>query len=144
AAAVIFLFGVAEWLEGWADRRSRRAVEALLKIAPNTATVERDGRFIEVPVEQVQVGDLVAVKTGMSIPLDGEVVRGESSVNQAPITGESVPVEKTKGDVVFAGTINGEGSLEVHVTKAAGDSTLARIIRLVEEAQEKKAPTQRF
>lgn len=144
AAAVIFLFGVAEWLEGWADRRSRRAVEALLKIAPNTAAVQRDGRFIEVPVGEVQVGDVVAVKAGMSIPLDGEVMRGESSVNQAPITGESVPVEKKEGDVVFAGTITGEGSLEVRVTKVAGDSTLARIIRLVEEAQEKKAPTQRF
>ncbi|ACB77722.1 heavy metal translocating P-type ATPase [Opitutus terrae] len=144
AATVVFLFGVAEWLEGWADRRARRAVEALLEIAPKNATVRRDEKFVEVPVEEVQVGEVFAVKSGMSIPLDGEVMSGESAVNQAPITGESVPVDKKPGDTVFAGTINGEGSLEVRVTKPAGDTTLARIIRLVQEAQEQKAPTQRF
>ena len=144
ASAVVFLFGVAEWLEGWADRRARRAVEALLEIAPKSATVNRDGRYLEVPVEDVKTGETVAVKSGMSIPLDGEVIKGESAVNQAPITGESVPVDKKMGDTVFAGTINGEGSLEVRVTKEAGDTTLARIIRLVKEAQEQKAPTQRF
>jgi len=144
AAAVVFLFGVAEWLEGWADRRARRAVEALLEIAPKVATVNRDGRFVEVPVAEVKVGETVAVKSGMSIPLDGEITSGESAVNQAPITGESVPVDKKPGDGVFAGTVNGEGSLEVRVTKPVGDSTLARIIRLVKEAQEQKAPTQRF
>jgi Zn2+/Cd2+-exporting ATPase len=144
AATVVFLFGVAEWLEGWADRRAQRAVEALLEIAPKTATVKRDGRFADVPVEDVRVDETIAAKSGMSIPLDGEVLAGESAVNQAPITGESVPVEKKPGDTVFAGTINGEGSLEIRVTKAAGDTTLARIIRLVKEAQEQKAPTQRF
>lgn len=144
AATVVFLFGVAEWLEGWADRRARRAVEALLEIAPKNAAVRRDGKFVEVPVEEVQVGETFAVKSGMSVPLDGEVIAGESSVNQAPITGESVPVDKKKGDTVFAGSVNGEGSLEVRVTKPAGDTTLARIIRLVKEAQEQKAPTQRF
>lgn len=144
AATVVFLFGVAEWLEGWADRRARRAVEALLEIAPKTATVKREGRFVEVPAEEVVVGETIAVKSAMSIPLDGEVLAGESSVNQAPITGESVPVDKNPGDMVFAGTINGEGSLEIRVTKAAGDTTLARIIRLVQQAQEQKAPTQRF
>lgn len=144
ASAVVFLFGVAEWLEGWADRRARRAVEALLEIAPKSAAVNRDGRFVEVPVGEVRTGEIVAVKSGMSIPLDGEVIKGESAVNQAPITGESVPVEKKSGDTVFAGTINGEGSLEVRVTKAEGDTTLAKIIRLVKEAQEQKAPTQRF
>ena len=144
AATVVFLFGVAEWLEGWADRRAQRAVEALLEIAPKTATVKRGGQFADVPVEDVRVDETVAVKSGMNIPLDGEVLAGESSVNQAPITGESVPVDKKKGDTVFAGTVNGEGSLEVRVTKAAGDTTLARIIRLVKEAQEQKAPTQRF
>jgi Zn2+/Cd2+-exporting ATPase len=144
AATVVFLFGVAEWLEGWADRRARRAVEALLEIAPKTATVKRDSQFIEMPVEEVKVGDTIAVKSAMNIPLDGEVLAGESSVNQAPITGESVPVDKKSGDTVFAGTINGEGSLEIRVTKAAGDTTLARIIRLVQQAQEEKAPTQRF
>ncbi len=144
AATVVFLFGVAEWLEGWADRRARRAVEALLEIAPKTATVKRDGRFTEVPVGEVATNETIAVKSAMNIPLDGVVVSGESSVNQAPITGESVPVDKKPGDTVFAGTINGEGSLEIMVTKAAGDTTLARIIRLVQQAQEEKAPTQRF
>jgi Cd2+/Zn2+-exporting ATPase len=144
ASAVVFLFGVAEWLEGWADRRARRATEALLELAPKIALVKRDGDFVELPVDQVSVGDTVATRSGMGIPLDGIVVTGESSVNQAPITGESVPVDKRPGDAVYAGTINGEGSLEITVTKATGDTTLARIIRLVAEAQEQKAPTQRF
>ena len=144
ASAVVFLFGVAEWLEGWADRRARRATEALLEIAPKTAAVKRGAQFTEVSVGEVAVGETIAVKSGMSLPLDGEVSAGESSVNQAPITGESVPVDKKKGDPVFAGTINGEGSLEVLVSKVAGDSTLARIIRMVAKAQAQKAPTQRF
>lgn len=144
AATVVFLFGVAEWLEGWADRRAHRATEALLELAPKIALVKRDGAFLEVPVAQVAVGETIATKSGMSIPLDGVVTVGESAVNQAPITGESVPVDKKPGDAVFAGTINGEGSLEVRVTSAAGDTTLARIIRVVAEAQEQKAPTQRF
>jgi Zn2+/Cd2+-exporting ATPase len=144
ASAVIFLFGVAEWLEGWAERRSRRAVQALLEIAPKTAFVQRGGKFVEVDAEEVKVGELVAVQSGMSVPLDGRITSGHSAINQAPITGESIPVEKKPGDPVFAGTINGEGSLELEVTKLAGDTTLARIIRLVEEAQEQKAPTQRF
>ncbi|RFC49981.1 MAG: Cd2+/Zn2+-exporting ATPase, partial [Verrucomicrobia bacterium] len=144
AATVVFLFGVAEWLEGWADRRAQRAVEALLEIAPKTATVKREGQFSEVPAEEVRVDETIAVKSAMNIPLDGVVLAGESAVNQAPITGESVPVDKKPGDTVFAGTVNGEGSLEIRVTKAAGDTTLARIIRLVKEAQEQKAPTQRF
>lgn len=144
ASAVVFLFGVAEWLEGWADRRARRATEALLELAPKIAVVKRDGRFVEVPVDQVALGETVATKSGMGIPLDGVVLSGESAVNQAPITGESVPVDKKPGDTVFAGTINGEGSLEINVTKTTGDTTLARIIRLVAEAQEQKAPTQRF
>ncbi len=143
AAAVVILFGVAEWLEGWADRRARRAVGALLDIAPKNALVKREGNFVEVPADQVKPGEIVTVKTGMSIPLDGEVMVGESAVNQAPITGESVPVDKRPGDIVYAGTVNGEGSLEIRVTKAAGDTTLARIIHLVTEAQEQKAPTQR-
>jgi Zn2+/Cd2+-exporting ATPase len=144
AATVVFLFGVAEWLEGWADRRARRAVETLLEIAPKTAAIKRGNQFVETPVGEARIGDVVAVKSAMRIPLDGEVVGGESAVNQAPITGESVPVDKKSGDQVFAGTINGEGSLEIRVTKVVGDSTLARIIRLVKEAQEQKAPMQRF
>ena len=144
AATVVFLFGVAEWLEGWADRRAERATKTLLEIAPKTARVQREGKFIEVSVEDVRIDETVAVKSGMNIPIDGEVISGESSVNQAPITGESVPVDKSAGDIVFAGTVNGEGSLEIRVTKTSGDSTLARIIRLVEEAQKQRAPTQRF
>jgi Cd2+/Zn2+-exporting ATPase len=144
ASAVVFLFGVAEWLEGWADRRARRATEALLELVPRIAVVKRDGQFTEVPVDQVAPGETIATKSGMAIPLDGVVVAGESSVNQAPITGESLPVDKKPGDTVFAGTINGEGALEIKVTQTTGDTTLARIIRLVAEAQELKAPTQRF
>ena len=145
AATVVFLFGIAEWLEGWADRRADRATRALLELAPDTARVrEADGRFSERPVGEIALGAIVSVQSGQRIPLDGVVTRGDSAVNQAPITGESVPVEKAPGATVFAGTINGQGSLEIEVTKAAGDTTLAKIIRLVEQAQTQKAPTQRF
>lgn len=145
AAAVVFLFGVAEWLEGWADCRASRATRALLELAPDNARVRQpDGRFVEEPVAEVAVGATVSVQSGQRIPLDGVVTRGNSAVNQAPITGESVPVEKGPGATVFAGTINGEGSFEIEVTKAAGDTTLAKIIRLVGQAQVQKAPTQRF
>jgi Zn2+/Cd2+-exporting ATPase len=144
AATVVVLFGVAEWLEGWADRRARRAVRALLELAPETALVKADGKTVEKPVAEVAVDAVVVVKNGERIPLDGVINTGRSAVNQAPITGESVPVDKQPGDSVFAGSINGEGSLEIRVTKAAGDTTLARIIRLVADAQEQKAPTQRF
>jgi Cd2+/Zn2+-exporting ATPase len=144
AATVVVLFGVAEWLEGWADRRARRAVGALLELAPDTALVKLDGTTLEKQVEEIAVDAVVVVKNGERIPLDGVVAVGRSAVNQAPITGESVPVDKQPGDSVFAGSINGEGSLEIRVTKSSGDTTLARIIRLVEEAQEQKAPMQRF
>jgi Cd2+/Zn2+-exporting ATPase len=144
AATVVVLFGVAEWLEGWADRRARRAVGALLELAPDTALVKLDGRSVEAKVEEIAVDAVIIVKNGERIPLDGVVAGGRSAVNQAPITGESVPVDKQPGDSVFAGSINGEGSLEIRVTKRSGDTTLARIIRLVEEAQEQKAPMQRF
>lgn len=144
AATVVFLFGVAEWLEGWADRRSHRAIRALLEVAPDTARVRRDREIVEVPVETVAVGEMVAVRSGQRVPLDGVVVRGTSAVNQAPITGESMPVKKGPGDEVFAGSINGEGSLEVEVTRPSRDSLVARIIRLVEEAQERRTRTERF
>lgn len=144
AAAVVVLFGIAEWLEGWADRRGRRAIHALLELAPETAWVKEDGGAREMPVEDVAIDAVVFVRNGERVPLDGVVANGRSAVNQAPITGESVPVDKEPGDTVFAGSINGEGSLEIRVTKAAGDTTLARIIRLVEEAQAQRAPTQRF
>ncbi len=143
-AAVTFLFGVSELLEAFSVQRARRAIESLLALAPETALVKRGGQFVEVPVADVKLEEIVAVKSGSRVPLDGEVTSGAAAVNQAPITGESMPVEKKVGDGVFAGTINGEGSLEVRVTKASGDTMLAKIVRLVGEAQAQKAPAQRF
>ncbi len=144
AAAVVFLFALAELLESFSVNRARRAIQSLLKLAPETALLKRGERFEEVPVQEVEVGGLVAIKSGSRVPLDGEVVSGSSAANQAPITGESMPVEKKPGDTVFAGTVNGEGSLEVRVMKPHSDTMLARIIHLVEEAQSQKAPSQRF
>jgi Cd2+/Zn2+-exporting ATPase len=145
AAAVVFLFALSELLESWAGTRARRAVATLLELSPPTAVlVLTDGSEREVPVAEVAVGSKIRVRSGSRIPLDGEVTSGASSVDQAPITGESVPVDKQTGDSVFAGTVNGEGSLTVRVTKVAGESTLARIIQLVGEAEEMKPPTQRW
>ena len=145
AAAVVFLFSLSELLESWAATRARRAVHALLELSPPTAVViEADGTEREIAVGEVVIGAEIRVKSGSRVPLDGEVVSGNSSVDQAPITGESVPVDKAPGDPVFAGTVNQQGSLTVRVTKAAGDSTLARIIQLVGEAEEQKPPTQRW
>ena len=143
-AAVVFLFALSELLESFSVARARRAIQSLMKLAPETAWLKDGEAFREVPVEQVKVGDRITVKSAARVPLDGEVVAGGSTVNQAPITGESMPVEKQPGDTVFAGTINGEGSLEVRVTKVYSDTTLARIIHLVEEAQSQKAPSQQF
>jgi Zn2+/Cd2+-exporting ATPase len=145
AAAVVFLFSLSELLESWAATRARRAVQALLELSPPTAIViGADGTERETAVAKVAIGAEIRVKSGSRVPLDGEVISGNSSVDQAPITGESVPVDKAPGDPVFAGTVNQEGSLTVRVAKAAGDSTLARIIQLVGEAEEDKPPTQRW
>jgi Zn2+/Cd2+-exporting ATPase len=144
AAAVVFLFALSELLESFSVNRARRAIQSLLKLAPETALLKQGENFNEVPVTEVEVGGIIAVKSGARVPLDGEVLSGSSSINQAPITGESMPVEKKAGDTVFAGTVNGEGSLEVQVTKPHSDTMLARIIHLVEEAQAQKAPSQRF
>ena len=144
AASLAFLFSSAELLERYAVDRARGSLRELMKLAPTTARVLHDGREETVPVEQVEVGELVAVRPGDRIPLDGEVVRGQSAVDQAPITGESVPVEKQAGDPAFAGTINQEGYLEIRVTKRASDTTLAKIIHLIEEAEEQRAPIERF
>jgi Cd2+/Zn2+-exporting ATPase len=143
-AAVAFLFALSELLESFSVTRARRAVQSLLKLVPQSALLKDGDRFDEVPVEKVHVGDIIAVKSGARIPLDGAIVNGSSSVDQAPITGESMPVEKKQGDQVFAGTINGEGSLEVRVTKNYSDTTLSKIIHLVEEAQSQRAISQRF
>jgi Cd2+/Zn2+-exporting ATPase len=145
AAAVVFLFSLSELLESWAATRARRAVQALLELSPPTAIViGADGTEREIAVAEVAIGAEIRIRSGSRVPLDGEVISGNSSVDQAPITGESVPVDKAPGDPVFAGTVNQEGSLTVCVTKAAGDSTLARIIQLVGEAEEQKPPTQRW
>ncbi|MFO1511927.1 MAG: cation-translocating P-type ATPase [Verrucomicrobiota bacterium] len=143
-AAVAFLFALSELLEAFSLNRARRAIKSLLDLSPVTALRKEGNEFREVAVEEVKAGDIVAVKSGMKVPLDGVVTSGESSINQAPITGESMPVEKKSGDTVFAGTINGEGSLEIRVTKIYSETTLARIIHLVEEAQSQKAPSQQF
>ena len=143
-AAVAFLFSLSELLESWSVGRARRAIQALMRLAPDTALVKRGSNFREVPAEEVAVGETILVKPGQKVPLDGTVLGGSSAIDQAPITGESMPVEKKPGDTVFAGTINGEGSLEIQTTKAAGDTTLARIIKMVEVAQQQKAPAQRF
>ena len=143
-AAVVFLFSLSELLESWSVGRARRAIQALMKLTPNVALVKREGAFCEVPANEVAMGETIQVKSGQKVPLDGTVTSGSSSIDQAPITGESMPVEKQVGDTVFAGTINGVGSLEIQTTKVAGDTTIARIIKMVEESQEKKAPVQRF
>ncbi|MBD9677036.1 heavy metal translocating P-type ATPase [Pseudomonas sp. PDM18] len=144
AAMVAVLFAIAELIEAKSLDRARNAIRGLLQLAPEQATVQVDGQWQEVPAKSVALGARVRVRPGERIALDGEVLDGRSSVNQAPITGESLPVEKQAGDTLFAGTINGESALEYRVTRVADDSTLARIIHAVEEAQGSRAPTQRF
>ncbi|MGH9426922.1 MAG: heavy metal translocating P-type ATPase, partial [Terriglobia bacterium] len=144
AATVIFLFSVAELLESFSLNRARQAIKQLMTLAPEVAWVKNAGEFRETPVADVMVGDSIQVKPGGRIPLDGTIERGGSSVDQSPIAGESVPVDKSKADEVFAGSINGEGSLEILVSKPFTESTLSKIIHLVEEAQSQKAPSQRF
>src|SRR5688572_12555278 len=144
-ATVVFLFSLGEWLEGVTLARTRRSIQALMAMAPETAQVRApDGTEITLRVEDVRVGAQVLVRPGDRIPLDGVVTAGESAVDQAPITGESVPVDKTVGEPVYAGTVNGRGYLELRTTKPFAQNTLARIIHLVEEAQSEKAPSQRF
>jgi len=143
-ASVVFLFALAQLLESRAMERARGAIRALMDLAPADALVRRCGGDSRVPVDQVRVGDVVIVKPGEKIPLDGIVRAGASHVNQAPITGESLPVEKASGAEVFAGAINGRGALDVEVTRLRRDSTLARIIHLVETAQAQRAPSQTF
>jgi Zn2+/Cd2+-exporting ATPase len=142
AAVLMFLFSLSNTLEVYTMGRTRRALKALLRLRPARALVRRNGRETEVEAEDVRVGERVIVKPGESVPVDGTVVAGASLIDQSSLTGESVPVEKQIGDRVFAGTINQQGSLEVRTSRAAGDTTLARIVRLVEEAQEQKSQTE--
>ncbi|MBC3423263.1 heavy metal translocating P-type ATPase [Pseudomonas sp. RW3S2] len=145
AAMVMVLFTIAELIEARSLDRARNAISGLMQLTPDMATVQQaDGQWREVEVREVAIGARVRVRPGERIGLDGEVVSGQSSVDQAPITGESLLVEKTVGDKLFAGTINQAGALEFRVTAGAGQSTLARIIKAVEEAQGARAPTQRF
>jgi Cd2+/Zn2+-exporting ATPase len=143
-ATLVFLYSISEAAEGYTEEKTRAAIKALMDLAPKIALVRRDGVEREIPVEELEVGDVFIVKPGQSLATDGTIVVGASSVNQAPVTGESVPVEKEVGDTVFAGSINGEGALEVQATKTFADNTIARIIHMVEEAQEKKGKSQRF
>jgi Cd2+/Zn2+-exporting ATPase len=142
AATVVLIILAGTTLEDYVLHRTRGAIEKLVNMSPKTALVRRDGEEIEVSVEDVKLGETVLVKPGEKIPVDGTVVSGYSAVNQAAITGESMPAEKTKGNYVFAGSMNGNGALEVKTEKIAEDTTLAHIIHLVEEAQEKRAPIQ--
>lgn len=143
-AFLLFLFSLGHAGERYAMDRARNAVGALGKLMPRTAFVKRNGRLLEVPVEELAVNEIVVVKPGERVPVDGVITAGESSIDQSAITGESVPVNRKPGDSVFAGTVNQENALDVSVVRLAGDNTLARVMRLVSEAQEQKSPAQRF
>jgi Zn2+/Cd2+-exporting ATPase len=143
-ATVVWLFALGNVLQTKSIEKTRNSIRSLIDLSPPEANVKHGKELVRKPVEEVSVGEVVVVKPGDRIPLDGQVIRGESSVNQAPITGESIPVDKQRGDTVYAGTINEHGSLEIQVTKLVEDTTISKIIHLVEEAQEQKAPTEAF
>jgi Cd2+/Zn2+-exporting ATPase len=143
-AVTIFLFSVGELLEEYSADRARNAIRSLMELAPQEAIRMRGALEERVPVAELEVGDRIVVRPGDRVSMDGRIVEGRSAVDQAPVTGESVPVEKALGDDVFAGTINGSGALVVQVTRLAADNTISRIMRMVEEAQAQRAPTQRF
>jgi Zn2+/Cd2+-exporting ATPase len=144
AASVVVLFAAGNALQVYAIDRTRGAVRALVRLTPNEVLVRRGGTEVIVPADEVEVGDTVVVRPGERLAVDGTVVEGSSAVDEAPVTGESVPVEKGPGDEVYSGSLNGQGGLLVEATKRAGDSTLQRIVRLVEEAQARKAPAEQF
>jgi Cd2+/Zn2+-exporting ATPase len=144
AAAVVFLFLIGELLEGVAAGRARASIQSLANLVPKMALIEESGKTREVPAESLAVGAVILVRPGDRIPADGVVISGESAVDEAPVTGESTPVRKEVDSNVYAGTVNGEAALRVKVTAEAADNTIARVIKLVEEAQESKAPTERF
>jgi Cd2+/Zn2+-exporting ATPase len=143
-AILLFLFSLSNVLQGYAMERTRRAISALLDLRPDTVTVRRGEALAELPVEEVQVGDVVALRPGDRVPLDGTILRGSGSFDESALTGESMPVQKGAGSAVLAGTLNQSGALDVTVTKPASESTLARIIDMVSEAQSRKARTQSF
>ena len=143
-ALVVFLFAIGNFLQNKAVEKTRKSIKVLMNLTPDTALVKQGHQFIEQGISTVTLGDVLFVQAGERIPLDGIVTKGSSSINQAPITGESIPVIKNINDEVFAGTINQEGSLEIKVSRLTKDSTIARIIHMVEEAQDKKAPSEDF
>jgi Cd2+/Zn2+-exporting ATPase len=143
-AILLFLFSLSNVLQDYAIGRSRQAIRSLLKLYPSEAKVRRNGQVDILKIDRIRPGDIVLIEPGERIPVDGIVRSGHSTVDQSPITGESMPVEKQAGDRVFAGTLNQQGVLDVEAAQAASDTTLARIIKMVEEAQESKAPTERF
>lgn len=143
-AIVAFLYSVSEMLESWTLERARRSIRQLMDLAPKVARIRRPTGEVEIPVDEIQLGDTMIIRPGEKFAMDGRIVKGESAINEAAITGESVPAEKGPGSEVFAGTLNTHGSLEVEVTKRVEDTTIAKIIHLVEEAQAKRAPSQAF
>lgn len=143
-ASVAFLFAISEMLESWTMDKARRSIRELMDIAPKAARIRRNGLEADLSVEEIRVGDVMMIRPSEKIAMDGTIVKGESSVNQAAITGESMPVEKGPGAGVFAGTLNINGALEVEVTKLVQDTTIAKIIHMVEEAQSRRAPSQAF
>lgn len=143
-ATVVILFAISEALERYSMEKARQSIRSLMDIAPKEALVRRGTEEITVSVDDIQVGNIMIVKQGQTLEMDGIVINGSSTINQAAITGESVPVMKTTDDEVFAGTLNEEGLLEVKVTKRVEDTTISKIIHLVEEAQAERAPSQAF
>jgi len=144
AAVLVFVYSLGALLETYSTNKARRAIVALIQLAPKKALIKRGGTELQLPVEEVKIDDTMIIKPGEKVPLDGIATAGYSSVDESPLTGESIPVEKKRGDEVFAGSINKTGSLEVRVTKASTDTTLAKIIHSVEEAQARKSRYQRF
>jgi Cd2+/Zn2+-exporting ATPase len=144
AASIVFLFSLAEVLESYSVARTRRSITELMDFMPRRVLVRRNGEEHTIDATDVEVGDIAVVKPGERIPVDGEVLKGESSVDESAVTGESVPTGRGPGDAVFSGTLNGQGAMEIMVTKRYQDSVIAKIVQLVEEAESSKAPTERF